>query len=412
MYQSVKVIWYEASKEEDSTSLFTRLNIGKIKLTNAELVRALFLSRDGENISKEKQLEISISWDSIEKELRDEELWYFLTNKAPSKYSTRIELIFDMMAVRKDNERDEYFTFLYFVQKIKQSESAKVWSQIQSYYQYLKSWYEDRDIYHKIGYLISVGENITNIIKLSKDKKKSEFQTALDEHISRYIPESKTKILSLLYSNDSDKETIERVLLLFNVESVRIQESKRERYSFFAHKSKEWSLEHIHAQKSEGLNKNEARLTWLRLHQKSLKGLYAIKQNEEIKILIDEIDPYIKETVEINGNIFDNIFRKVLSHLSEDKEIHDISNLALLGFRDNAALNNSTFDVKRNKILEMDNIGEYIPLCTKRAFMKYYTKSQYHQLHFWGQSDRDAYIDAMLGAEDASQEGVITKYLR
>lgn len=44
--EDVKIIWYEVGENEDTISLFTRLNIGKIPLTSAELVKAMFLSRD------------------------------------------------------------------------------------------------------------------------------------------------------------------------------------------------------------------------------------------------------------------------------------------------------------------------------------------------------------------------------
>ena len=44
--ENVKVIWYEVGTGDDAISLFTRLNIGKIPLTSAELVKAMFLSRD------------------------------------------------------------------------------------------------------------------------------------------------------------------------------------------------------------------------------------------------------------------------------------------------------------------------------------------------------------------------------
>ena len=70
-------------------------------------------------------------------------------------------------------------------------------------------------------------------------------------------------------------------------------------------------------------------------------------------------------------------------------------NLALLNTADNAALNNSTFDVKRNDIIQMDKKGQYIPFCTKMVFLKYYTPSAENQLHFWGQADRIAYIKAI-----------------
>ena len=39
--EKVKFIWYEVNTTEDSPELFTRLNIGKIPLTNAELVNCI-----------------------------------------------------------------------------------------------------------------------------------------------------------------------------------------------------------------------------------------------------------------------------------------------------------------------------------------------------------------------------------
>lgn len=56
-----RVIWYESS-EEDPISIFTRINIGKIPLTNSELIKALFLNssnfNEQNNKLKLRQLEI------------------------------------------------------------------------------------------------------------------------------------------------------------------------------------------------------------------------------------------------------------------------------------------------------------------------------------------------------------------
>ena len=62
---------------------------------------------------------------------------------------------------------------------------------------------------------------------------------------------------------------------------------------------------------------------------------------------------------------------------------------------DNSALNNSTFDVKRNEIVEMDKRGQFIPFCTRMVFLKYYTPSDKNSVHFWGQADREYYVDYM-----------------
>ena len=69
--------------------------------------------------------------------------------------------------------------------------------------------------------------------------------------------------------------------------------------------------------------------------------------------------------------------------------------MALLSVDKNSTLSNYTFDVKRNKIIAMDKANDYIPVCTRRAFLKYYTDSDKTQLHFWGKADRKAYIQNM-----------------
>lgn len=413
--EKVKVIWYELeqkSNEEEnkkeSIDLFTRLNIGKIPLTNAELVKALFLSRDSCGITEEKQLEIATSWDIIEKELHDKAFWAFLTNEKPEKFATRIELIFNMMADKPENEKEKFFTFFYFTNRMVNESKLEIWKKIQAFYLILKEWYDKSDIYHKVGYLIATGEKMQKLINESKELTKSEFEGSLNEKIVNSLDLTKDRILELSYKNNGDKSIIEKVLLLFNVETVRLLKNSSEKYSFENHKRKAWSLEHIHAQNSEGLNKKEDQQLWLKFHRVSLENLKKTSDNaEKIDAVIKKIDEHYENITKVT---FDLIFAEVFEFLSEnsDRSYMDIiTNMALLSVADNAALNNSTFDVKRNKILEMDKNGEYIPICTRRVFLKYYTDSQNNQLHFWGENDRKSYLDAMIG-----DNGIVTPYLK
>jgi uncharacterized protein with ParB-like and HNH nuclease domain len=405
--EKVKVIWYEVNKNDDATDLFTRLNIGKIPLTNAELVKALFLSRDSESITEEKQLEIATSWDIIEQELHDNTFWAFLTNEPTNKYSTRIELIFNMKANKMENERENFFTFFYFIEKMKAESKIEIWKEIQAYFLILKEWFNNRDIYHKVGYLVATGEKMQTLIKDSEDLSKKAFRDTLDNKIISNLNLTRDKVLGLSYKTNGDKSTIEKLLLLFNVETVRLLQNSTEKYSFVNHKGKTWSLEHIHAQNSEGLNKKEDQQKWLSSHRKSLLDLKdRIVNKDKIVEVIKKIDENYENITKV---IFDVIFAEVFALLSESEDrsyMDSISNMALLSVADNAALNNSTFDVKRNKILEMDKNGEYIPICTRRVFLKYYTESKDNQLQFWSDDDRNAYIEALLG--DTS---VLYKYL-
>ena len=75
-------------------------------------------------------------------------------------------------------------------------------------------------------------------------------------------------------------------------------------------------------------------------------------------------------------------------------DLHSVSNLALLSQSDNAALNNSVFEVKRREIIKMDKKGCYIPLCTRRVFLKYYNdKPSIQQYYFWDKDDRNNYMN-------------------
>lgn len=395
--EKINVIWYEIDSNEEAVSLFTRLNIGKIPLTNAELVKAIFLSKNNA-IDERYQIEISEQWDTIERELHDEKLWYFITNNQSENYPTRIELLFDIMADKKDGDRERLRTFFWFMEQMKSNtyinDKIKLWKHVVENFQRLKEWHNDSELYHKIGYLIAVNQiPLQTLMKNSQTIKKTEFKQSLNKYIAQSIDFNK-EYLDLSYDNKNDKPLIEKLLLLFNVESVYQNGDKSMRFPFDKHKNQNggWSLEHIHAQQSEGLNKKELWNEWLDLHVKSLKNIDFEKNSD----LISKIECRDKEKIDVNQ--FNELFEKVIAAFELNKNvdyINSLSNMALLGKFENSALNNSTFDVKRDKILEMDKDGDYIPICTRRVFLKYYTQSDKNQLHFWGEADRKSYLDAM-----------------
>ena len=395
--EDVKIIWYEVGENEDAISLFTRLNIGKIPLTSAELVKAMFLSSDiSENMSREKQEEISLQWDNIERELHNESLWYFLTNSVKSEYQTRIDLVLDLISGKDGAIREKYYTFFKFDEMRKDVSLDDIWKKIYQTFLVLKGWYEDHDLYHKIGYLIASVTSLHKIFALSKDKKKDEFNTSLDGLIKKSVAIS-GNYSELSYEKPLDHKRISTLLLLFNVESVRKTDGHAQRFPFDKFKRNKgnnvtWSLEHIHAQQSEGMKTQEVWKKWLELHLPSVKSL-----GKNHTALIKEMQDTIDMT-KLERSVFEDVQKKVLKCLSvsgNTEYMHSIANLALLNTADNAALNNSTFDVKRNAIIEMDKRGQYIPFCTKMVFLKYYTPSADNQLQFWGQADRIAYVKAI-----------------
>ena len=392
--ECVKVIWYEVPDSENSIDLFTRLNIGKIPLTSSELVKALFLKEESENAIRQEEL--SFEWDNIEKELHNEEFWGFLTNSETDNYPTRIDLVLDLISKKTDSDKETYRTFFYFDDEHKKGKSLEeIWDEIQHNFLTLKEWFSDHDFYHKIGYLIaSNSKKLIEILNDYADKSKTEFRLYLDESIKESI-NFKKKYDDLDYERHYNE--IKKLLLLFNVESVRQIDDQKRRFPFGRHKKENWSLEHIHAQHSEGLQTNEKRKEWLKVH---IKSLQSIGQQDE---LISDMEKLVKElednpkTTKVKDQ-FEQLQKKVVDILSpkgEDSEyIHLLSNMALLSSGQNSAVSNYTFDAKRNLILKMDKIGSYIPFCTKMVFLKYYSAEDTN-LHFWSKHDRDAYLNAM-----------------
>ena len=404
--KQVRVIWYELKDgtEEDAISLFTRLNIGRIPLTNAELVKALFLcesqtGKDGKALSGDRRLEISLQWDTLERELHDADFWYFLTKKKEDSYPTRIELLFDFIAGKEDGVREQLFTFLYFNDR--KEDLLQLWDYILRYYYRLKEWYKNDRLYHKIGYLVASGTaTIDQLMTATKDMRKSEMDEYLDVEIRKSIA-CKKPYGELTY--DNDYQTITNILLLFNVVSL-MNNGSAARFPFKEFNNETWSLEHIHAQHSLKLNTQEKWRRWLEQHATSIvslrKSLTDVQQQADADELLAEIavavaDEHLKDTT------FNDLSDRVIGMLSKRGEsneyVHSLSNMALLQCSANSALNNSLFDVKRRQITEMDARGQYIPYCTKMVFMKYYSSEVQDNVsfHFWGEADRVAYIAKM-----------------
>jgi hypothetical protein len=421
----VRVIWYRPkvvvdAKDDikESVDLFDRLNMGKIPLTNAELIKALFLSAscfsdEPPEVAQAKKIEIAHLWDAIEQQLGDDSFWSFITNRKGSEYPTRIELIFDLIAGKRVNELDPLFTFLFFLRSSAKHSLWDLWVQIEQYYLTLCEWRRDKNLYHKIGYLIAVGANLDKIIIASITKNKVVFEQDLLSQIRGSMP-SLVDIDELDYETAADRETIEHVLLLFNVESIRQNMHVSEFYPFLFHKGTAWTLEHIHAQSSDALDRNnrDPWKLWLRDHETLIRSIVAsntepgdgLKWNELLTSLNNlDVD-------RMRWEDFVKISERIIAAFSLDVDDqiygkHSLSNLALLGQPENSALNNSVFELKRRTIIEMDKNGSYIPICTRRVFLKYYSDvSSSRQIYFWGPEDRRLYLSEI--------KSVLAPYLR
>ena len=412
--KSVRVIWYEAPEGLDSTTLFTRLNVGRIPLNDAELVKALLLSRTRScTDNTDMTQEIAAQWDSIERDLQHPDVWAFVADEAAADSPTRITLLLDTLAGGpRGRARPRFHTFDVLREKMEQKGPKTVWNEVVQLHALILGWYENRDYYHKIGYLVAVGQRFSDLVGLASGKMKSEFGTLLNSRICDNLDLTPSGIVALSYESNKDK--CARLLLLMNVETVRRMKDSTERYSFRIHRSQAWSLEHIHAQHTENLTKAEQWKEWLRLHRDALKDLPSVTDVEKTrreKLLhqINDVDE------KIDKKLFQELARDITAEFTPSDtsptatmhSVHSVSNLALLASGHNSALNNAVFEVKRRRIINLDRQGAYIPICTRQIFLKYYTSTDAQQIHFWSTQDREAYLNAIL-----SSDGGVGDYLK
>ena len=261
LLRDTKVIWYEVEQTSNNNSIdiFTRLNIGKIPLTNAELIKAMFLQKG--NFTEEKatlkQLQIASEWDNIEKTLQDDSIWFFLYNpENPLKYENRIEYIFDLMKGRT-KESEYYHTFNEFYKDFaasspnKKPDIDKIWLNIKRYFLTFEEWYNDYELFHYVGYLINCGISINTIKEESSNKAKDKFKTDyLKNEIKKQV---NCNIDEIEYGDNR----IKKVLLLFNILTVLETQKSDMRFPFHKYKSEDWDIEHVCSQTDKSINQQQ-----------------------------------------------------------------------------------------------------------------------------------------------------------
>ena len=435
--KSVQVIWYELKDDSDASDAFKRINDKKISLNNAELIRGMFLSDAAEYHSdkqlleqfdnkntrsifekqeqERKQSHIIETWDVIESQLRNDRFWAFVKDDNDStKYSCRIEYIFDLISKKGDNERDTLYTYLEFEKMIKSGKYQDLWDLwmiVETYYSLLKAWFENRFYYHKIGYLVSErGEKmLIDLLSKSSEYSKSQFKALINELISDIIHDKRKNSKDILdYSYGNDDDLLKKTLFLYNVESTLLLNG--EWFPFDKYKNeKNWTLEHIHAQNSEGIDRSD-KAKWVEWFDENIKALerhsHRFDSSEELSSLLNKLrverSKIESDTAKYSFDRFNIVFEDVQKYFNnQGKEggdpdmMHGISNLALLSGATNSSISNSVFEVKRQMIINADANGQYIPICTRRVFLKYYNRKEddftVQQLFYWSRKDRENY---------------------
>ncbi len=409
----VQIIWYVINDNTNPIETFVRINMGKIPLTNSELIKALFLQKrnfENKEVAELRQIEIANEWDRIEYSLQNDDFWWFL-NKNKNDIPARIEFLLDIIckiAITKNPDivkkigTDKHATFRYFYNKFSNGILLKdvihEWNLVKDHFLSFEEWHQKAVWFHYIGFLIYCGEDISTIYSLYKSCAKDEFTQKLKDKIkSRFnkikcliVEEVDTKeneSVSVSYNIELEfsarnKSKIRELLLLYNLQFIVNQyKSTLERndaelflkFPFKLFKKEKWDVEHIDSFTSNSLTSWDAQKEWIEI------SIYDLKRNFGNNIdntLLSNINNFIASSdnnIEFN-EIRDEILKLAGEEVNDEDSKNGIGNLTLLNADINRSYGNSLFPTKRRVIIEKDNEGKFIPICTKHVFLKYFDK--------------------------------------
>ena len=411
--RNVKVIWFRIGDSENPIDAFTRLNVGKIPLTNDELIRALFLKSSSVNDrdAEATQLRIAYEWDQLEKALQADEFWFFL-NDQQGQQQNRIAFLFKLVArsegMLNGLERDAYGVFYAYSKKLKEDgfSPEEEWLRVKQAFMMLEEWFEDRTLFHVVGYLIHQGVAVEELRKLSVQTTKKHFEKklracvfnhaigggSLDQLDTDTLQERvKDRLENLEYGTNSNE--IRSILLLFNLATLLEDPRSNIRFQFDSFKKGEWDIEHVRSVAVRRPIRHHERLNWLD------HCLGYLKTQDKEQDLCDEIQAFMALAQnEADDELFAKLYKKALSAFkeSDDEDVDDgISNLTLLDSSTNRSYKNAVFAVKRQRLLELDRSGIFVPLCTRNVFLKCYSERA-DNVMFWSEQDRVDYINTMI----------------
>ncbi|MDN5291000.1 MAG: hypothetical protein PWQ06_1239 [Anaerophaga sp.] len=402
----VQIIWYEINDSTNPIETFIRINMGKIPLTNSELIKALFLQKrnfEDKEIAELRQIEIASEWDRMEYTFQNDDFWWFL-NKDKNDIPARIEFLLDLIckiAINKDESiikkigTDKHATFRYFYNKFSNGISiedvVKEWNDIKDYFLAFEEWYEKPIWYHYIGFLIYCGNDISDIYDLYRNTTKERFTQKLKNSIKSRFEKVKcekmtnnesveTFNIELEFSN-KNKPKIRELLLLYNLQFIINQhenildKNNAETYlkfPFKIFKEENWDVEHIDSFTSNTLTSYEIQKEWLNI---SFNDLKKINNNidPDLESRINDFTSNTESNIEFSE--LRNEIIKLAGEVVNNEDVKNgIGNLTLLNADINRSYGNSLFPTKRRVIIEKDNEGKFIPICTKHVFLKYFDK--------------------------------------
>lgn len=419
---SVQVLWYEIAetKEKNNIKEFQKINTGKIRLTDAELIKGLFLLKKNFTSGDKyiKQSELALEWEFIENTLHANNFWYFLQKKSidmPNRIDLLFNLIYKKNIIKEvpedewddkikeidellsDTRQSEIFRFYYnrFEGKMGeelQHEVSSAWNEVMELFRTLDDWFCSPATYNFIGLLSQCGEDLCRLVLhfeyMPETSYRVDFENYLKQRISHHLRGAKIdKERKAILNTYKEHDIIYKLLLTLNIHLLNEQNQKLEsesdvyKFPFDVLSTQNWDIEHIDSFHTNNLKRDKDKEDWIKTAMDDRLG--DLKDEEKALILQKLEENALDDAI--------NILKKNAQEVEADEEIKNtIGNLTLLDAVTNRSYGNSLFCTKRRIIIERIKQGVFVPVATQYIFAKFFDPKGTNR-SLWTRDDMEAY---------------------
>lgn len=450
---SVQFIWYELGIGKDAIREFLSENKGKIKLTDTEKIRALFMQRsnygDDSNINNLKQLSVAKDWELIENTLHKDDFWSFIskdTNLEDGRISVIFQYNYDNDPNIEKRTKDGDYLFRYYYQLFARGKKSvsqnnvsllvdDLWGQVMDCFRMLQNWFYNPKVYNLVGLLIKHGHSVKSISDIYNRKDvntNDDFTKALcveiTDKILNKIPireeqsdrsdigiEKGDKYIHLFYNVSDHKPLLHDLFRFINIREINrtidkalldIDKEDDEKKKSDLKRSAKDVMSHIYRFPFEALDV----FGWDIEHIDSATT-NSLTDPEEQKIWISCAEEKIRDilladanyqalceayddsnTLDKNAILSKKVRRiqDIVGEVESDVQKNWVGNLTLLDSGTNRSYQNKIFAWKADILRKRIQAGVFVPICTQNVFSKNYPKCSADKWK-WSIEDKKAY---------------------
>ncbi|MEI0603347.1 DUF262 domain-containing protein [Brachyspira alvinipulli] len=393
---NVKLIVNDVSSDNNvkGETIFKNLNSNKVALEYYDLIRAIFITRvkkEGNDIDlAEKRIKIGIDIDNMNLWWSDENIKeYFKMFSNENNISMLYDLYWTCINNKKEannsKEKSNNETLFRHLDS-NTDDTEKILKEVIRFHNTMADWYEDKEIYHLIGFIgkhikkIGKKDNIIYIWETwEKNSTKKSFKNELKKIIRNDLIKEEDNNIEL-YKNylesiiDTDdnwydyrKDDTKKILVLMDI--IKIFNNKNINYklpmNYFSANGED--IEHI-------FSKTPNNETTIKDAIDNINLIIELVKKEGLnKEQLEQLNNELKEQIDQEKTTLNNIgkLQEYIEVIRDVPHINSIGNLVLLDSNTNRSYGNSSYIDKRRIVIEQHESGKkYIRNHTWSIFSK------------------------------------------